>query len=83
MVDPIWKLNEWLGSLSKISLKILVWLCDQSCLRGAVYCVIWKDCIIYLYLPACCNFGEKYTATMPFLAYISYTCVRKKGIVNT
>ena len=29
--------------LSKISLQILVWLCDQSCLRGTVYCLILEN----------------------------------------
>ena len=30
--------EEWLGSLSTISLQTLVWFCDQSCLIGAVHC---------------------------------------------
>ena len=50
MADVIQKLNqEWLGSLSKIASQLLVWLCDQSCLRGAVYCLISKDCRFFTY----------------------------------
>ena len=36
--------QEWLGSLSAISLQALMWFCDQSCLIGTVYCLKSKDC---------------------------------------
>ena len=39
--------KQWLG---KISLQILVWLDNQPCLRGAVYCLILKECTCALLL---------------------------------
>ena len=68
--------QEWLGSLSKIFFQTLVWLCDQSCLRGAVYCLTTKDCT-YTFMFVILE--ENVQQPHPLLTYIFNRKVHKKG----
>ena len=69
--------QEWLGSLSKISLQAFVWFCDQSCLIGAVYRkIVDKSTCTFLLVV---KLKENVQQRRPLLVYICYRNVHKKG----